>query len=267
MTTPGGDEVCDMDLLHILLLIIAGVAGGALSSLVGGAAVITYPALLAVGLPPVTATICNLVALSPSNLFAAIYDRTQLPPFNRSFAGLVAASLIGALGGALVLLRTPEHTFAVLVPALLGFATLLFAYAGRISAFVRARAGDQDKSPHRWEHSIGVILPVSFYGGYFGAGVGVLLLGVLSIGTPGDYRAANVTKNLVTSLNSLVAATIFITHGSVVWTPTLIMMAGSLVGGLIGARLAQVAPHALMRIVVVAVGALLTLYFAWRYWL
>jgi uncharacterized protein len=111
-----------------------------------------------------------------------------------------------------------------------------------------------------------VILPVSFYGGYFGAGVGVLLIGVLSIGTPGDYRAANVTKNLVTSLNSLVAAAVFIVQGAVPWTPTLIMMAGALVGGLVGARLAQIAPHSMMRMVVVAVGALLTIVFAWRYW-
>ena len=252
-----------MDLTHALLLIVAGVAGGTISSLVGGAALVTYPALLAVGLPPVTATVCNLVALSPGNLLAALYDRTQLPPLNRSFMGLVIASVLGALAGAFVLLRTPERMFEVLVPLLLGFATLLFAYAGRMSAFVRARVGDQDNSPHRWEHSIGV-LPVSFYGGYFG--VGVLLLGVLSIGKPGDYRAANVTKNLVTSLNSLVAAALFIGQGAVLWTPTLIMMAGALVGAFIGARLAQIAPHAVMRVVVVAVGALLTVIFAWRYW-
>ena len=255
-----------MDLTHALLLIVAGVAGGTISSLVGGAALVTYPALLAVGLPPVTATVCNLVALSPGNLLAALYDRTQLPPLNRSFLGLVIASVLGALAGAFVLLRTPERTFEVLVPLLLGFATLLFAYAGRISTSVRARVGDQDNSPRRWEHSIGVILPVSFYGGYFGAGVGVLLLGVLSIGKPGDYRAANVTKNLVTSFNSLVAAALFIGQGAVLWTPTLIMMAGALVGAFIGARLAQIAPHAVMRVVVVAVGALLTVIFAWRYW-
>jgi uncharacterized protein len=207
-----------VDLPHILLLVVTGIAGGAISSLVGGAAVVTYPALLAIGLPPVTATVGNLVALSPGNLLAALYDRGQLPPFDRSFLGLVSASLIGALAGALGLLWTPERVFAVLVPVLLGFATLLFAYAGRISAFLRARAGDQDESPHRWGHSVAVILPVSFYGGYFGAGVGVLLIGVLSIGRPGDYRAANVTKNLVTSLNSLVAAAVFIVQGAVPWT-------------------------------------------------
>jgi uncharacterized membrane protein YfcA len=111
-----------------------------------------------------------------------------------------------------------------------------------------------------------VIFPVSFYGGYFGAGVGVLLLGVLSFGTGGDYRSANTTKNLVTSLNSMVAAAFFITQGAVVWKPTLIMLAGALVGAMIGARAAQIVPHAAMRVVVTVVGALLTIVFAWRYW-
>ena len=140
---PGADDgelrQSVMTLSHALLLILSGVAGGAISSLVGGAALVTYPVLLAIGIPPVVATMCNLVALSPGNLLAAIYDRGQLPPFNRSFVALVIASLLGALVGALVLLVTPEHVFKVLVPILLGFATVLFAYAGRISAFV-ARA-------------------------------------------------------------------------------------------------------------------------------
>src|SRR5438477_5641224 len=111
-----------MDLLHSVILIVAGIFGGILSSLVGGAALVTYPALLSVGLPPVTATVCNLVALTPGNFFAALYDRGQLPPFDRAFIGLVAASLTGALIGAGVLLITPERVFAIFVPALMAFA-------------------------------------------------------------------------------------------------------------------------------------------------
>ena len=82
------------------MLIVAGVAGGIISSLVGGAALVTYPALLSIGLPPVIATVCNLVALTPGNFLAALYDRGQLPPFDRAFVGLVVASLVGALAGA-----------------------------------------------------------------------------------------------------------------------------------------------------------------------
>lgn len=254
-----------MDLSTASLLVTAGVIGGVISSMVGGAALVTYPALLSVGLPPVTATVCNLVALTPGNFFAALYDRGQLPPLDRAFLGLVVASLTGAAIGAGVLLLTPERLFAYFVPVLMAFATVLFACSGRISASLRKRAAA--KGTQRWSHSLRVIFPVSFYGGYFGAGVGVLLLGVLSIGTEGDYRAANVTKNLVTSLNSAVAATLFIGQGAVRWTPTLTMLGGALVGAFIGARLAQIVPHKVMRVVVTAVGALLTAAFAWRYWL
>lgn len=129
-----------MDLVTALMLVAAGVIGGAISALVGGAAIVTFPALIAAGLSPVVATATNLVALCPGNLLAAIYDRTQLPPLDRAFVGLVAWSLVGAVIGAVLLLLTPERMFALFVPALLGFATVLFAYAGRISAWLQARA-------------------------------------------------------------------------------------------------------------------------------
>src|SRR6478735_677375 len=250
-----------MDLLHGALLVVAGIAGGCMAAIVGGAAVITFPALLAAGLPPVMATAANTVALTPGLFLAAISDRSQLPPFDRSFVAVALASIAGAVIGAVLLVLTPERVFSALVPLLLGFATVLFAYAGRISTWLATR-GDA----RRFTHSPAVVLPVSVYGGYFGAGVGVLMLGVLSVGTAGNYRSANVTKNLVTGLNSAAATVIFAAQGVVSWPATLLMMAGTLVGGLIGARLAQVMPNHAARTLVVFVGALLTAVFAWRYW-
>jgi uncharacterized membrane protein YfcA len=111
-----------------------------------------------------------------------------------------------------------------------------------------------------------MLLPVSFYGGYFGAGVGVLLLGVFTLATGGDYRSANVTKNFVTSLNSMTAAAIFVVQGAIAWPQTLAMMAGTIAGGLLGSYIARMIPQAVMRVFVVAMGALLTAAFAWRYW-
>src|SRR6185295_8470832 len=104
-------------------------------------------------------------------------------------------------------------------PLLLGFATVLFAFAGPISRWLAARAAATGKRGH----SLGALLPVSIYGGYFAAGVGVLILGVLSVGTGGDYRSANVTKNLIVSLNSVAATVIFAWHGVIVWPATLVM--------------------------------------------
>jgi uncharacterized membrane protein YfcA len=254
-----------MDLLHILVLIAAGIVGGVIAAVVGGAAIVTFPALLAAGLPPVTAMVANTTALTPSLLLAAIYDRSQLPPLGGNFLGMVVASVLGALIGALLLVLTPEKIFAALVPLLLAFATMLFAYAGRISAWLAARPGAAGRKPG-WTHSLPALLPVSVYGGYFGVGVGVLLLGILSLGTGGDYRSANVTKNLVAGLNSAAATAIFALQGRIAWPSTLLLMAGTLLGGLIGARVAQIMPNAVARRMVVVVGALLTVIFAWRYW-
>lgn len=248
------------------MLIGAGVVGGTLSALVGGAGIITFPALLAIGLPPVLATGSNLMALVPGNFLAALDDRAHLPRLDRSFASMVVASVFGAGLGAGLLLWTPDRVFSALIPLLMGSATVLFAFSGRVSAWLAARLRSED-GPYRWTNSIASLLPVSVYGGYFGGGVGVLLLAVLSIGTNGDYRAANVTKNFVTSFNSVTAALIYAASDNVAWPATLAMMSGAVVGGLAGGRLAKIAPRRLMRVAVVAVGTALTTFYAWRYWL
>jgi uncharacterized protein len=256
-----------MTLHTILILIGTGVIGGLMASLVGGASVITFPVLLAVGLTPVVATASNLVAVSAGNLLAAFTDRAKLPPLNRAFAGLVLASVLGALIGAVLLLATPARMFEQLIPLLLGFATILFAFAGRITQWMRERA--KLRGHHQWRMSVTsvpLVLPISVYGGYFGAGAGTLLLGVLTIATEGDYRRANVTKNLVSSLNTVAASAWFISHGAVSWPQTLVMMVGCLVGGFSGAHLARVVPQQAMRWLVVAVGLVLTVVFAQRYW-
>jgi uncharacterized membrane protein YfcA len=111
-----------------------------------------------------------------------------------------------------------------------------------------------------------MLLPVSFYGGYFGAGVAILVLGVMSVATGGDYRSANVVKNFIISLKCAAAAAVFIARGTVIWPQTLVLMAGTIAGGLVGASLARIAPRQVMRVAVVVVGALLTIFFAWRYW-
>ncbi|MGB8896800.1 MAG: sulfite exporter TauE/SafE family protein [Pseudolabrys sp.] len=115
--------------------------------------------------------------------------------------------------------------------------------------------------------SLKAVLPVSFYGGYFGAGVGILMLSVFSLATSGDYRAANVAKNFVSSLNGLAATLVFATQGVVLWPQTLALAAGTIGGGLIGAYVARIIPRNVVRVLIVAVGATLTIAFARRYWI
>jgi uncharacterized membrane protein YfcA len=250
----------------MLLLFCAGLAGGMLTAMVGGAAIVTYPALIAAGIPPLPATTCNLTAAFPGAFLAALSDWKQLPPFNRAFVGMALVSMIGAAAGAALLLATPERFFEILVPVLLGFATLLFAFAQHTGDWLHARARRRGRVIAFNVTSLKMLLPVSFYGGYFGAGLGVLVLGVMSVATGGDYRSANVVKNLVTGLNCAAAAAVFIVRGTVIWPQTLALMAGTVAGGLAGASLARVVPREIMRIAVFVVGSLLTGFFAWRYW-
>ncbi|HXZ22861.1 MAG TPA: sulfite exporter TauE/SafE family protein [Pseudolabrys sp.] len=255
-----------MDLVTTAILSGAGVVGGVIASIIGGAAVVTYPALIATGVPPQLAAVSNLASIMPATMLAALADRSQLPPFNRAFVGLIMASIVGAGLGAALLVFTPERTFAQVVPLLLGFATLLFAYSERIGRWLRLRAESRGHAIAFNFGSLKVILPVSFYGGYFGAGVGILMLGVFSLATGGDYRSANVAKNFVSSLNGLAATLVFATQGAVLWPQTLTLAAGTIAGGLIGSYVARVIPRNVVRVLIVVVGASLTVAFARRYW-
>jgi uncharacterized protein len=242
--------------------------GGVLSALAGGASLVLFPAMLAAGVPPVMAVASNTTAIMPGNFLAALADRSQLPKFDRAFIVLLVVSLIAATAGAILLLLTPERLFELLVPLLLGFGTLLFAYAKPIGAWLgRLSFGTSKTTLHPKAIGLGMIVPVSIYGGYFGAGVGVLLIAALSVANGGHYRAANVTKNLVSSLNSLVAALVFASQGTVAWIPTLLVAIGGIGGGLAGAHLARILPVGAARGLVFGFGALLTGIYAWRYWL
>jgi len=255
-----------MDLLTTAFLAATGVVAGIIASIVGGAAVVIYPALIATGVSPQLAAVSNLASVMPGTMLAALVDRSQLPPFDRAFVSLIIASIVGAGIGAAFLLLTPERLFAQIVPLLLGFATLLFAYSERISHWLRKRAEGRGHAIAFNFASLKVTLPVSFYGGYFGAGVGILMLGVFSLATGGDYRAANVAKNFVSSLNGFAATLVFATHDAVLWPQTLALAAGTIAGGLIGSYVARVIPRNIVRVLVVAVGAALTVAFARRYW-
>ena len=255
-----------MDILTFAFLAATGVVAGIIAAMVGGAAVVIYPALIATGVSPQLAAICNLASIMPATMLAALSDRSQLPPFDRAFVGLIVASIVGAGLGAALLVVTPERMFAQIVPLLLGFATLLFAYSERISAWLRARAEGRGHAITFNFASLKVVLPVSFYGGYFGAGVGILMLGVFSLATGGDYRAANVAKNFVSSLNGFAATLVFATHGAVLWPQTLALAVGTIAGGLVGAYVARVIPRNVIRVIIVAIGVVLTIALARRYW-
>jgi len=251
-----------------LMLFGAGLAGGIVTAIVGGASLITFPALLAAGLPPIIANASNTVALMPGNFVGGIADLERRPRWNRSFGGLIAVCVAGSVAGAGLLLVTPERAFTAVVPLLIGLATILFAGAGRIQRWIVSRAA-RPNGPRVSTDGLRLLLlaPVAVYGGYFGAGMSVMLLAIFSLSDTADFRATNVLKNLLSGLTSLVAVVVFVFQGMVAWPPTLVMMGGALIGGFLGGRLARVLPPALIRGIVITVGTILTVIYAWRYWL
>lgn len=256
-----------MEVHTALMLLAAGVVGGTMSALAGGASLVLFPAMLAAGVPPLMAVASNSTGMMLGTFLAAMADRSQLPKLDRSFIVLLAVSLVAATGGAILLIVTPERVFELLVPLLLGLGTLLVAYAEPIGIWLgRLSFGKSKTTLHPNLIGLVMMVPISIYAGYFGAGVGVLMLAALTVANSGDYRSANVTKNLINSLSCLVAGIVFGIQGIVAWVPTLLVGTGAIAGSLAGAYVARILPVAAARVMVVAFGTLLTAVYTWRYW-
>jgi hypothetical protein len=238
----------------LLLLALAGVAGGLANALAGGGTLLTFPAFLAAGVPPVMANASNAVAIWPAHATAAWAERTRLRPLLaewRPWAALLAVG--GALGAALLLL-SGDRAFMVLVPPLLGLGTLVFALRRRLQAW----AGPLGSRP------AGLLLAV--YGGYFGAGLGVMLMAWLALRLPPATppATANALKNLLASLITLAGIALLVLAGAVDWPAAGAGLAGAVLGGWLGGRLAGRLPARAVEAVVILVGTALTLFYAWR---
>ena len=256
-----------MDYATAALLTAAGFAGGIVTAIVGAASLITFPAMLAAGLPPVLASASNNVAMTPSNFVAAWVDHRRLPAWKAEFWRVIAVVAAGSAFGAWLLMHTPETSFAKLVPVLIGAATAIFAFAGSIRSWI-VRHGDDPTLHSARADRIGLVLlaPVGVYAGYFGAGTSIMLLAILSLGPQSDFRAINPLKNLLSGISSSIAVFIFIAAGLVAWPETLAMATGGLAGGYVGGRLARVVPVEIVRWIVITIGAAVTAASIRRYW-
>ncbi|EJJ28758.1 sulfite exporter TauE/SafE family protein [Rhizobium sp. CF142] len=247
----------------VLLLFVSGIAGGVINALAGGATLLTFPAMLAAGLPPVTANASNAVAIVPGHLLAILADRRKVLPLDAKLWSSVLVCLIGGAIGALLLLALPERLFVLPVPALIGIATLLFLFSPHIAAWAEARRGDAEPSRGLGLSVLGLS---SIYGGFFGAGLGVILTAVLSIADPNDIRRVKALKNLLATSVSMAAVVIFIAEGAVHWPETLTMLSGALVGGYLGGTLVRVLPATIVRWFVILTGTVMTVVYAVKYW-
>ncbi|MEU0557700.1 sulfite exporter TauE/SafE family protein [Dactylosporangium sp. NPDC006015] len=238
--------------MELIVLLGAGLLGGVVNALAGGATLLTFPALMAAGLPPVVANASNAVALSPSHLAAAVADRDSRPAADRRLRGEVAVAVAGGAAGSLLLLALPARQFQAAVPVLVAAGTVLFAAAPRLR--FRGEAGRLSL----WVACV--------YGGFFGAGLGVILSALLTMGAGTDARRVNARKNVLASAAGLTAVVVFAGTGIVAWPETAAMLAGALAGGWLGGRAAGVMRAGAVRAAVIACGSVLTVVYALRYW-
>ncbi|MFK4069750.1 sulfite exporter TauE/SafE family protein [Streptomyces sp. NPDC029674] len=241
-----------MEALEMVAVGAAGVAAGGLNAVVGSGTLITFPTLLAFGLPPVLANVSNNLGLVPGTLSAAYGYRREMKGQFRRLVRFGTASLIGGLIGALLLLRLPADAFQAVVPALILTACLLVLLQPWLNRRLKDRrgAGNSDGGTPMW---CGVLV-TGVYGGYFGAAQGVLLMALFGTFLPDDLQRLNAAKNVLASLVNGIAAVVFIAVADIDWAAAGLIAVGSTVGGLIGARFGRKLPPLAMRTFIVVVG-------------
>ncbi|MEU4840530.1 sulfite exporter TauE/SafE family protein [Nocardia testacea] len=245
-----------MTWLEMLAVFGAGIAAGGINTVVGSGTLITFPVLLAIGLPPVTANVSNTVGLVPGSLSGAIGYRRELAGQWSRVLRYSSASLLGAAVGAVLLLTLPADAFAAIVPVLIIAALVLVVVQPRLSAWVRQRQGEADNvPPHGGPILLAAIFGTGIYGGYFGAAQGVLLLALLGVFVHEDIQRLNAVKNVLALLTNGLSAIIFIVVAEVDWPVVALIAAGAIIGGQVGAKVGRRLPPNVLRAVIVVVGS------------
>jgi uncharacterized membrane protein YfcA len=254
---------------HAILLFFAAMFGGLLNSVAGGGGFIAFPALLFTGVNPINANATNTVALWPGTLASvgAYFREFQERENWKLLRPLFIVTFFGSIVGALLLLNTPERTFVQLIPWLLGGATLLFIFGGKMTAFVRGRIS-QHVEQHATKFTIvgGTLiqLAVAVYIGYFGAGAGMLMLALFAVMGMENIHTMNAFKSLLAICANGVAVITFIIFHKVLWMQAGFMIIGAMIGGYFGAWYAQKLDPRHVRYVVITIGCTMTAYFTWK---
>jgi uncharacterized membrane protein YfcA len=244
--------------LTVIVLSAAAFLGGALNALAGGGTLVTFPALLFAGLNPIDANASSVVALFPGT-FSSVwaYRRSVFAITEVSVTTFFILSLLGGLLGAILLLFTPTSIFAGLVPWLVLFATIVFAFGhfAPVEMIQRVKVGPRA--------ALVTHFVISIYGGYFGGGIGFLLLAALSLFGMRDINAMNGLKMALVGVMTITAIAVFVVADVVRWRETLPMLVSSVIGGYVAAEVAQRLDQRLIKAFIVVLGAVLSVYFFW----
>jgi len=235
---------------------LAAVAGGLVNALAGGGTLITFPMLTAVGIPPVVANITNTVALCPGYIGGTLAQRKDLEGQKRRMWLLLPTGMAGGIAGGILLLYTSENLFRKLIPWLILTATVLLAVQDRMRNWVMARMSDAGHRHLNEAWSMALIFPAAVYGGYFGAGLGVMMLAVLGLVLEDSLTRLNALKQSLSFSINIAAAVFFLFSGQVVWSAAMVMAAGALAGGVLGGRMAGRIKPVTLRWIVISIGLL-----------
>ncbi|MCP2340333.1 sulfite exporter TauE/SafE family protein [Actinomadura rupiterrae] len=245
-----------MDLLDAGAVFAAGIAAGGINAVVGSGSLITFPTMVALGFPPVTANVSNNIGLVPGSVTGAYGYRDKLKGQRGRLLRLGSASVLGAAVGALLLLALPATAFKVIVPILIVIALVLVVFQPRLQRYLRGREMQREHGgPALWSGVFGA----GMYGGYFGAAQGIVLIGLLGTALNEDLQRVNAAKNVLSALVNGTAAVVFIGSWAlgrtdISWLAVLLVAAGSTLGGLLGAKVGQRIPAPVLRGVIVLVG-------------
>ncbi|WP_181767546.1 sulfite exporter TauE/SafE family protein [Streptomyces albidus (ex Kaewkla and Franco 2022)] len=245
-----------MTIWEAVAVCVAGIGAGALNTIVGTGTLLTFPVLLAVGVPPVTANVSNALGLVPGSVSGAIGYRRELSGQRRRVLILGSVAFLGAIGGAALLVTLPSSAFDTIVPVLIAVALVLVIIQPWLSRLARRRREKRGESarPHG-----GVLLPTgllfaSAYGGYFGAAQGIIYLALMGLLLDESLQRINAVKNILGAIVNGTAAAFFLFVADFNWTAVLLIAAGSAVGGQFGALVGRKLPPTALRIIIVAVG-------------
>ncbi|MFE5915047.1 sulfite exporter TauE/SafE family protein [Streptomyces wedmorensis] len=245
-----------LSIWEALAVFAAGIGAGTINTIVGSGTLITFPVLLATGLPPITANVSNALGLVPGSVSGAIGYRRELKGQKARIIRLGGVALLGGLIGAILLLALPSKAFDAIVPVLIGLALVLVLFQPRISAAVKRRREQTGTEAHPDGGPVllvGLFL-ASMYGGYFGAAQGVLYLSLMGLLLHDSLQRINAVKNILGALVNGIAAVFFLFVADFDWTAVLLIAVGSTLGGQIGAKVGRRLPPSVLRGVIIAVG-------------
>jgi len=255
-------------ILELSILFFAGFSGGILNSIAGGGTFITFPALIFVGVPPISANATNTFSSCSGYLSGAYAFRHDLKAHKHELPKFILFSFVGGIAGAWLLLQTSEAVFREIIPWLMLFATVVFTFGGKLNALLK-----QVASRHKHASSIGTFLTllllmgVCVYGGFFNAGLGIVTLSYLALSGHTNINAMNGLKLLISSCVSLIAIALFIYNDLIAWNEGIVVLLGTVLGGYLAAKVSRLIPQQYVRWFVIIASVAVTAYFFYDFYL